>query len=559
MSRLLPALLVLGGLGLSGCASSSAGAGRGTVTPAATPVATTSSAAEQLAAATSATPAAEAAPARPTPPPPPPPPAAAETDPVAGREASPQALALFQKGMESLWEGDTTKASESLRRALQAEPQLADARFNLATIAERQGKLEDAEQGYLETLRLQGTHREAAYNLANLLVRRDSLARAAQRLATLGEGLPDCLPLRNNLHRLWLQSDRVDQAVEEAKAVLKIDESNVDAMLNLAVGYTRQGKIELARMVLDIVARREPNNAEVEYRRALIWLKQGKKPAAIESLKKTVTLRPDFAEAHNHLGVLFLDAGDFLGAVEQFQAALGAYPGFKEAQLNLGSALRGQQKLSEAEAAYRKVIDLDRTYAPAYFNLGILFLDAKGSDTEDRIRKLRSAIEQFNQYKAILGPRLAAGDQADGYIEEAKRLIQVEEQRREAEREALKAAPVTSAEGGAEGGPADDPGAGESPAGADDGQGETSLEVEPPSGAAPGPAVKSPPTSPPPAEPETAEPETAEPEEAPDAEGVEIRPGDEEATGEAPEAPAEDDAPFAPYGTTTTKGGRNAR
>ena len=48
-----------------------------------------------------------------------------------------------------------------------------------------------------------------------------------------------------------------------------------------------------------------------------------------------------------------------------------------EAHLNLGSAYRGEKKSVKAYNSYRKALSLRATYPAAYFNLGILFLDAQ--------------------------------------------------------------------------------------------------------------------------------------------------------------------------------------
>jgi tetratricopeptide (TPR) repeat protein len=63
--------------------------------------------------------------------------------------------------------------------------------------------------------------------------------------------------------------------------------------------------------------------------------------------------------------------GNYQTAVEMLAGITPAY----EQQDMLGVALRGQRKLTEAETAYRRAVELDPVRPEAYYNLGLLFKD----------------------------------------------------------------------------------------------------------------------------------------------------------------------------------------
>src|SRR5262249_61282428 len=63
-----------------------------------------------------------------------------------------------------------------------------------------------------------------------------------------------------------------------------------------------------------------------------------------------------------------------------YRKAIQLQPDYALAYNNLGTALRDQKKLAEAEAAYRKAIALQPDYAPAYNNLGNALRDQKKLD-----------------------------------------------------------------------------------------------------------------------------------------------------------------------------------
>ena len=87
---------------------------------------------------------------------------------------------------------------------------------------------------------------------------------------------------------------------------------------------------------------------------------------------------------------------------------------------DLGDAYRGHsadydpssgdrnQLLREAETAYKRAIHRDRNFGPAYYDLGVLYLDAddfpaSGGGTVDKLVRLNRAKTYFDQYKDMPG------------------------------------------------------------------------------------------------------------------------------------------------------------
>ena len=79
--------------------------------------------------------------------------------------------------------------------------------------------------------------------------------------------------------------------------------------------------------------------------------------------------------------------------------------------------------------AYKRATQLDPNYADAYFNLGILYLDAKQMPGTDLVTKLNTSINYLNKYKQLAGYRLTKDDPADTYIAEARTGIEREQKR----------------------------------------------------------------------------------------------------------------------------------
>ena len=111
-------------------------------------------------------------------------------------------------------------------------------------------------------------------------------------------------------------------------------------------------------------------------------------------------------------------------------------PSWDTAWTNLGSAYRGKGRLEDADSAYRKALELNPRSAEAYFNLGILYLDAPQMPNTDVISKLTKAGEFLAQYRQLGGARLAKDDPAEAFIEDARK--QIERARKQLERQQKK-------------------------------------------------------------------------------------------------------------------------
>lgn len=292
-----------------------------------------------------------------------------------------------------------------------------------------------------------------------------------------------------------LRSGDLTRAIEESRQALRVHEQNVEAMLVIAEAFFKQGKWEItqgvATSILDVDPRvLTPEESSQAYNlRGFAFLAADKREQARTMFRSAAEMDAKNAAAWNNLGVQYMLDGDWDTAATCFKYATEVDPGFDKAQLNYASALRGQGKLVEAEAAYNKMVSSKPSYAGAYFNLGVLYLDASDFPNlavKDRYNK---AIQQFTKYKelaisqghkaadaknltpletAMLSSKeLVSPAQADLYIELAKKGIEREERREEREqrrkekeakkkaKEAEKAAKAAEEGGGEAGGDAD--------------------------------------------------------------------------------------------------------
>ena len=410
------------------------------------------------------------APTPPTPKPGEPAAAPAPGGDAAGADAplSGAARDLLEEGKEVAAQGDLSGAEKRYRDALVEEPRLAEAAYNLGVLAEWQGRYDQAREAYESALRAREDYGPAVVAIANLMLRNGDKQGALSYAESAVERDPESNSLKNALNRIRLAFEgRANDVIRDSKLVLRNDEKNVAAMVNLAAAFHAQGKYELAIAILENAKALDDQDPEIYARIALAH------EALNDDIKARVTLEAAVAlaggasaEIYNNLGVVYATAGDYIGAEEQFRMALARWPHMAAAQVNLGNALKGQQRYADADKALREALTIDPSSADAVFNLGILYLDGDLPGV-DAVSRLEQALQYFEQYKAK-APARAADDPVELYVAEAKKKVEVE-RKRAAQMRNVPKPPPEEPEGGADDG-GDDAGGGE------DGAGETPTE-----------------------------------------------------------------------------------
>ena len=313
-----------------------------------------------------------------------PPRPASATDPAAGEPAASGAQPQSQPaGLPAapLGEGDAKRLADEAAQALS------------------RGDDAQAEAALLRLVAARPDDAQASENLTRLRLKSGRLQLAAQDLAARSLRAPDSLPLQVQHARVLVLLGQLDQALDQAKQVLKTDERNVAALLVLADVWYRERKLELARDVLDNAAALDPRSAEVANAQGFVHLALEQKPLALEDFRRAAQLGPRLAEAHNNLGALYNEASDFEAATNELVLAAQIEPGRAAIWLNLGNAHRGARRFEEAEGAYRKALELEPAKRDALFNLGLLYLDGelKARPAAERLVQAQAFFQQFRK------------------------------------------------------------------------------------------------------------------------------------------------------------------
>jgi tetratricopeptide (TPR) repeat protein len=346
------------------------------------------------------------------------------------------AISPIANGVDAANSGNYTVAIRRLERALDSDQGFLAA-YNLGVVAEKQGKLDQAQSHYESALQKDATFTPALMNLVRLHLRRGDVSKAGSLARRYAENHAENMSHRAVQLEVMLAKEQYNAVVQQAKSILKRDERNVEAMVALATANYRMGRFELARAVLNRASELSPERPDLYFLFGLIAMENEETSKAIANFKEAIKYAPRFPEAHNNLGLLYDEASDYQAAADEYQAAIDAYPDFAGAHLNLGNAYKNLSKPKKAEASFQRVLEIKGDHADAYFNLGILYLDASMPGM-DKIPRLQKAIEMLNEYKRVSRGQLGEDDPADKYIQAARKQIEAEKQRQKMMRQMQK-------------------------------------------------------------------------------------------------------------------------
>jgi len=237
-----------------------------------------------------------------------------------------------------------------------------------------------------------------------------------------------------------------DTALREAKAALAIDATSIDAAAYVAFAYYHKHQYDTAELVLDDVFKRDAakKNAGIYYVYGLVYDHTNRPEQAVLAFTKAVELNANFASALVDVGVHQLENKQYAQAQDTFERLTKQFNRTDAITLtSLGSAYRGHsadfpigsrdrnQLIVQSEATYRRAIQANPNYGPAYFDLSLLYLDAdpfpSGGGTLDTMQRLDAAKDFLDRYKNMPGVDLKLYDER---MKDVTKAVKREEKRR---------------------------------------------------------------------------------------------------------------------------------
>ena len=239
----------------------------------------------------------------------------------------------FLKASEAMKRGDLNAAGEDFERVIRASPNFAPAHFNLGLVREEQGRYEEAITSLQKALSLKpGMHGANLFlGIAYYRINRFEPALAAVRKETLANP-------RDASAWMW------------------------QGLIGLALD-----RPEDAAAALDKAASLAPDNVDILYHRGQAHLLVSK-----NSYERMFKADPNSWRVHQVLAQASSQAERPMDAIVEYLEAIKLAPSQPGLHEELGSEYSSAAKPQEAEAAFRRELEIDPHNVLARYKLGVL-------------------------------------------------------------------------------------------------------------------------------------------------------------------------------------------
>jgi tetratricopeptide (TPR) repeat protein len=158
-----------------------------------------------------------------------------------------------------------------------------------------------------------------------------------------------------------LRSGKLAEAIPFLETVLVLDPNDVDSLANLGMAESDLGRLDRAVEHLRRATQIDSSNVNSHIALGVAYQRSRQPEKARHALEVALALEPDNAYSHRNLAAVLGNLGRFDEAEPHFRAAHAATPTDQATTYGLAQCLEelgGTERLSEADALYLKVIEL---------------------------------------------------------------------------------------------------------------------------------------------------------------------------------------------------------
>lgn len=256
------------------------------------------------------------------------------------------AEAWHMRGVAISQLGQPADGLQSIDRAIQLAPAVAQYQVNRAVVLAQLGRIDEAIGSLRQAIARQGGQggsgdtAETHYNLAHLLDRQGNLEEAFAEYRRALDLKSDYAQAWNGLGSALKKKGEIDGAIAAFRQATVLQPQYVDAFNRLAKTLDEADRVE----------------------------------EAIAAYERAAQLQPGSAEAQGALGNIYHRAGRFEDAIKAFNAALKLRPGYAEALYSIGNVQKDQGKLDEAIATFDQAVAARGSYPEAQWNRALTLL-----------------------------------------------------------------------------------------------------------------------------------------------------------------------------------------
>lgn len=225
----------------------------------------------------------------------------------------------IDRAMSLFKEGKYKESIDTFHLVLENEPDNADVYNNLAVAYTCVADFEHAETYFIKALELDPQLAQAYINLSDLYYKAGDLASAVGTLQRGSYELQDNLTIAHLLARVYIDDQRWEDAIEELERVLDGEPENYDAFYDLGHVCFELGDYEGAISNFETVTEYRQDSELLFYSLAQAYEANNEIDKAISNYLKSIAVNDKFTLAYKKVGILFMARNDYEDAIEYFE------------------------------------------------------------------------------------------------------------------------------------------------------------------------------------------------------------------------------------------------
>lgn len=231
--------------------------------------------------------------------------------------------------------GDLRRAGECFERVIAINPAMPVAHFNLGSLLQNEGRVDEAAAHYRRAIDLNPSYVEALFNLATVLQDQGDPGGAANCYRKVLALNPSLFRAHLNLGIVLQRMGDQEAAAAQYRTALTYNPGSPEAQNNLGAALQALGRPEEAADSYRKVLELDGGSVRARGNLALALWQAGQLQEAARHCRQALELDPGCSQACNTLGLILSDQGQHDAAAAQFRRAFGLDAGFVQAHENL--------------------------------------------------------------------------------------------------------------------------------------------------------------------------------------------------------------------------------
>ncbi|QPJ63064.1 MAG: tetratricopeptide repeat protein [Candidatus Nitronauta litoralis] len=275
-----------------------------------------------------------------------------------------KAAARFKEGVDLWHSGHRNNAVLAWEKAIELDPKLTEAHYNLGVALRDKEILSDQE---------------------NCLEKDDIL---------------QCLSAKSNLSHG--PATQLEKALRSLKEASRLNPDHPKAVYMKGVIEGQLERYDTAKTSLIQHLDKHPKDAQGHYLLCAAYRAQREFNNAIASCEQAVVEKPGYLEANHMLGMIYLSLERSEDAVTAFKEVVRLQPGLQSGWFNLGLAYSGQDSFIEAIDAYKRALDIGPANGAINLNLGAAYDElGRGSRAIAFTRTARELFSEKQEWRQV--------------------------------------------------------------------------------------------------------------------------------------------------------------